>query len=378
MNSSCKRRASHRTPGGYRPIRQCRAASGLLFLVVVCALGTLPAAAQAVALEGAANPDLPPISDWVTWRFTWDNDVVFDSDNQFSNGISLQWHGAPNRRWEDVGGTPAFGKGVAKWFLPTKRNDLYFREGWAIGQSLQTPDDTEREDLIVDDVPYAAALMAQNAWIAFDDRRLYGFGWLFGIGGPAAMGEEVQKAFHNLIGSTEPKGWDNQLENEPLLNVYFVHQRKLARGRHGDIAAGVQAQAGNLQTAVDVMLVTRFGWHVPRGFGYTPDPIGSTLSYDAHLPPSEKTDWTFYGSLTARGVALGRVWFYDGNTFKDSHSIDHNTFVGSLIFGLHYQRLHWGVHLNVSVTTDLVDPQVAASEPNTNANFGTMMLEFRY
>jgi len=53
------------------------------------------------ALTGDDAPDLPagqvPDDGIVTWRFTWDNDVVVSSDNQFSNGWSLQVHERPAR-----------------------------------------------------------------------------------------------------------------------------------------------------------------------------------------------------------------------------------------------------------------------------------------
>jgi len=61
------------------------------------------------------------------------------------------------RNWGAVAGTPAFGKSMARWFLPDRREDLYFSEGWSAGQAIQTPDDLSREDPIEDDVPYAAA-----------------------------------------------------------------------------------------------------------------------------------------------------------------------------------------------------------------------------
>jgi len=111
------------------------------------------AAEDALELPAGQVPD----DGIVTWRFTWDNDVLVNSDNQFSNGWSLQVHGPPARNWGGAAGTPAFGKAMARWFLPDRRDDLYFREGWSVGQAIQTPNDLSRKDLIEDDVPYAAA-----------------------------------------------------------------------------------------------------------------------------------------------------------------------------------------------------------------------------
>ena len=69
---------------------------------------------------------------------------------------------------------PAFGKVIAKPFLPTKADDRAFREGFMIGQTMSTPDDLERKDIIEEDVPYAAFLGFTNQWIAFNDKRFTG------------------------------------------------------------------------------------------------------------------------------------------------------------------------------------------------------------
>jgi len=348
-----------------------------LLVVILAAACGWPAASVAADRERESVAGRSPEDPVVTWRFTWDNDVVFNSDNQFSNGWSVQVHGPQASEWGAVGGTPAFGKPMARRFLPDRRGGLTFREGWSIGQAIQTPDDSQRTDLIVDDVPYAAAIAIQNTWIAYDDRDLHGFGWLVGVVGPAALGEEVQKGFHSLIGSAEPMGWRNQLRNEPLINFYYERKWKLARSSYGDLSAGAAGALGNLVTNAELKLEGRLGWNVPRGFLYVPDPIGRHLSYDSHIPPEKPVEWALYGSLSTNVMFLGFSAFYDGNLFRDSHSIEHETVVESVVAGIHYQRRRWGVHLNVAFSTDVVDPLLAADLPDPTDDYGSLMFEFR-
>jgi hypothetical protein len=366
----------HESSGGPR-------SGWLAAAVLVLASCAVPVGALAGENVFAPSPEQPeggdfagrqaPTPDFVTWRFTWDNDVVVDSDNEFTNGLTLQVHGAPSATWADAGGTPAFGKSMARWFLPDRRQDLLFREGWSAGQSLQTPDDLTRKDLIVDDVPYAAALAVQNTWIAYDDKRLYGFGWLLGVMGPAALGEQVQTAFHKLCGGEEPMGWDNQLHNEPLINFYYEQKRKLARSSFGDIAVGAGASLGNLVSAAEVRVEGRLGWHVPGGFLYSPDPIGRHLAYDSHLPPRDGANWAFYGSVSASAMVLGYTAFLDGNLVRDSHSVDYDRTIEQVVLGLHFQRWRWGVHLNVASSS-----KVVGGAPDSKDMFGTVMVEFRH
>jgi hypothetical protein len=350
---------------------------------MVLASSAIPVAALAGEPAFPASPEQPqhgdfpatqpPAADFVTWRFTWDNDVIVDSDNEFTNGLTLQLHGPPSATWAEAAGTPAFGKSMARWFLPVRRQDLLFREGWSVGQSLQTPDGLERSDLIVDDVPYAAVLAAQNTWIAYDDRRLYGFGWLLGVLGPPALGEEVQSAFHSLVGGQEPMGWDNQLHTEPLINFYYEQKWKLARSSFGDIAAGGGVALGNLVTAAEVKLEGRLGWHVPGGFLYTPEPIGRRLAYDSLLPPRDPANWAFYGSISAGAALVGYTAFLDGNLYRDSHSVDYDRTINSVVFGLHFQQRRWGLHLNLATSSKVVE-----RAPDTQDRFGSLMFEYRH
>jgi hypothetical protein len=349
-----------------------------LAAVMLLAACAFPAGALAAEEDPNASAEQRQAEGVATWRFVWDNDAVQSSDNQYSNGWSLQVHGRPSKSWEQVRGTPAFGNAVARWFLPDRRDGLYFREGWAVGQLIQTPEDIEREDLIEDDVPYAGVLAVQNTWVAYDDRQLYGFGWLMGVVGPSAKGEEVQKWFHEVINDDEPMGWEHQLDDELLVNFYYEMKRKLVGSSSGDISWVMDARLGNLVTAAAMGMEGRLGWHVPRGFLYVPDPIGWRLSYDSHLPPQEPTNWTFYGSLAAGVTALGHTAVYDGNLDGDSHSIDHENLIGAVALGLHYQRRRWGIHLDLVLTSDMVDPDVASSQSDTTDDFGSLMFEFRH
>jgi hypothetical protein len=109
-----------------------------------------------------------------TWRFLWANDTLMHSDNQFTNGIAAQKHSALFASLNDTKGTPAFGKRLAAAFLPDSP-DLNYREGWAVGQNMQTPEALELDELLPKDVPYVGMLGWTNSYIAFNDRRLTGF-----------------------------------------------------------------------------------------------------------------------------------------------------------------------------------------------------------
>gem|GEM_PF-3516538 len=48
-----------------------------------------------------------------------------------------------------------------------------------------------------------------------------------GIAGPASLAENTQDTTHGLRKIDKASGWDNQLDNEPTLNLSFRHNHRL-------------------------------------------------------------------------------------------------------------------------------------------------------
>lgn len=345
----------------------------LIILFLVCANA-------GVASELAAADSASVESE--TWRFEFDNDVFFNKDNKISSGLSLQNHSAVAGSWETLEDVPGF---VRRWgkAIPTLTNDgLVYRAGIAIGQVIQTPDDLSRGDLIEDDVPYAGALTLQATLYAFNDDEFRGFEITAGVVGPLSLAEQTQKTVHKLIGSNAPKGWDHQLDTEPVINFNYMRKHKIWRrgspaGLSFDTAINGNVGLGNLFTQASVALEMRFGHNMPRGFVYVPDPIGLSMHYKASLKPANPRTASFYATLVLRGSAFAHNIFLDGNTFRDSHSVDKEPLVGQVIAGLHYERKSWGIHFNVLVTSDNVNTNNAPAAEGRE-RLGTIDIEWRF
>src|SRR5690606_24837863 len=93
------------------------------------------------------------------------------------------------------------------------------------GQSMYTPEDRTRTDLIADDRPYAGLLHMGLAW----NRRVHQPGaphemldtreLTLGVIGPWSLARQSQNLVHDLRGIERFRGWDNQLHNEPAFQV---------------------------------------------------------------------------------------------------------------------------------------------------------------
>jgi len=316
-----------------------------------------------------------------TWRVEFANDLMFNSDNRFTNGFTVQKHSTTAADLDSVEGVRTFGKWFAKRLLPDNQG-LQYRKALVIGQSMATPADIEDPNIRLNDTPYFGLLAATGSWIAFDDLRFTGFGIMAGITGEYSFAEQVQKVVHSITDSTEPQGWDHQLDTEPVLNLYFSKKRKIWNASKFDGAASVDFAVGNFVTSLSAGLETRIGLK-PDGFAYIYDPMGLELPYDASLPKSGRRS-EFYVSLVARARAWALFMPLDGNIlvsgneWTENNTIDPERLVGQGIVGIHYVRPSWGIHINWTFNTDTVDTNTIAIDEDFQGNYGSATFEWRF
>jgi hypothetical protein len=312
-----------------------------------------------------------------TWRVEFDNDLFFKSDNEFTSGISVQRHSNLATSWDDVR-MPAwtkFGRGLPGLRTP----DTYRRIAVSIGQNLQTPDDLETTEPVLDDAPYAAALGIELNWTAFDDKVFRGYGLSAGVVGPLAAGEALQRLFHDLGDSAEARGWDHQLANELVVNFNGMYKRKLVTVGNpaawsADLAVDGDFGVGTAVVFAEAALELRAGFNVPRGFAFTPDPIGRTLAYDAVLRGPATEGVSIYVSAVARAVSMPHFIFLDGSLFRDGHSVDKKDRLSQVITGLHVGWRGWSLHY----TSWKSSPSVRSSAPDPSNHFGTIAIDWRF
>jgi len=298
-----------------------------------------------------------PMDDRANWRVLWANDAPFDSDNQFSNGFGLGLNSPLAGSLEETKGTPAFGKGLAGWFLP-EREELYYRESWSLGHHMQHPDDLRESELILDDVPYVSLLAWSNSYIAFNNEEFTGFQTLIGWTGHYTFGEELQRNGHKFFDANQPAGWENQLENELILNLYYMRKWKAVEGPWADLSFNLDAALGNMFTFAQTAMEFRLGDR-PGGFAYQVNSIGHALDYDARIYSGEKS--YLYATLILRGRALIHALSRDGNYIRsdnpwtEHNELDERIFIGQAGISLHYERRDWGIQGSLYFSSNSVD-----------------------
>jgi hypothetical protein len=260
-----------------------------------------------------------------------ENDVFTGSDQHYTNGLRLSYLS----RQDDV---PDYIRQFAA-AMPFVELGARLRAGYALGHNIYTPNNTKASGLVADERPYAGYLYAGMAVVAESDSRSGNIldTWELDIGivGPSALGEEVQNNFHRLIGSQQARGWNNQLKDE--ITVSLTHERKWRHlwrhptyGLGFDFTPHVGGSLGNLSTYLNLGATVRVGQGLARDYG--PPRIRPSLPGSGFFLPQDGIGWYFYAGVDGR--AMAHNIFLDGNTFKDSHSVDSKTWVGDVQMGL--------------------------------------------
>ena len=352
-------------------------------------------AATALLLAGAAlgsnaarSAELPlsidlshcPPEQSLRWRggtLRLENDLFTGTDRNYTNGVALtlvsrDLQGAlrPECLPRPIGWYARF----IGWADPE-----FWRDSGAqassqnlvvrFGQSMYTPEDKTRTDLIPDDRPYAGLLYLSLAW----NRRIHPQAASYemldvreltlGVIGPWSLAEKSQDLVHRVRGIERFRGWDNQLRNEPAFQMAMERKFKsytegaVQPGWDSDVIGSYALRIGNIETAASTGVEWRAGWNIPNDFGSYPIRPGAE-----NRPPSAVADLRtttpqsalapkpgahVFLNLEAKAVA----WDFslDGNLFRHSHHVSRRPWVVQAAIGISSQWIVAGHGVRLAV-----------------------------
>jgi lipid A 3-O-deacylase len=317
-----------------------RKAGMVLRICLFCSVATL-AAFQALAQDRS-------IDHRNSLTLYWENDLFAQTDRDYTNGLRLTWSRHLKSAGEQIPPDSFMND-------PFVRRLPYFKDpgadlgfSLAIGQSIYTPTDKYRNELLTEDRPYAGYLYLGMGLHASRGIRLTMWELQAGVVGPWALGEQTQNGIHRIIRSDRANGWDNQLNNEPaLLLVYGTKWRiwdwKARCGLGMELIPHASGRLGNVAVDATAGAEFRLGWGLPGDFGTCPIHAGcdsnhmTFRAYDFGRIGVKSGVHLFF---SVREYMVLHDIFLDGNTFGSSHSVDRKLFFSEASVGiaLHYKR----------------------------------------
>ncbi|MCU7845657.1 MAG: lipid A deacylase LpxR family protein [Candidatus Thiodiazotropha sp. (ex Monitilora ramsayi)] len=264
------------------------------------------------------------------WSIQLENDLWGSGDDRFyTHGTEISY--------ASVDTPPKFLTSLSD-SLPFYRKGGFEIHGYSLGQTIFTPEDIEQETLVEDDRPYAGWLFLDMGIAHLyedqgDREKINGLILTLGVVGPISLAEQVQRGIHRLTGSDNPRGWDNQLENELGINLTYLRKWRrlfpLQSSRSFELSHHGGLTLGNVYTYASLGVMARWGTRLKNDIG--PPTISPGFPGIPAFRPDPTFNWYLFAGVEAR--AMARNIFLDGNTFRDSHSVDKKPLVGDLQFG---------------------------------------------
>ena len=315
-----------------------------------------------------------------TLTFYLENDTMFDTDRYYTNGMKISWISRDLSNYRDMVTLPWMQRLIERLPLINDPGEQH-TVSVSLGQNMYTPEDKKRTDLIKNDRPYAGITYLALGLHSRNSSQMDTLELDIGIVGRHSYAEDCQTEFHEWIGSEIGNGWDNQLHDEPILNLYFERKWKILQIRNSegfgfDCIPYAGLAAGNAYTGANLGGQVRFGWNIPNDFGTYLIRPGSDSS-----SPLDDTDPRFFHQFHRIGIhlffgvngkAVARNILLDGNTFRDSHSVDKEPFCADFIggIGLNIQR--------VKITFSYVYQTKEFETQKDEQKFGAMAASFTF
>jgi hypothetical protein len=294
----------------------------------ICRLRVFGGLIGLFALTGPALADAPPqpTERGGTFNILFENDIFYNTDHDYTNGVALAYTTPPNRNLD--------------WAVRLARDLPFFaqtvevRTSYAIGQNIYTPDDITLTNPPLTARPYAGYLYGAIGLIDDTGSRLDQIQVQLGVVGPASLAQESQTWVHGIIKDRHPNGWHYQLRDEPaLLILYDRTVKALPRftvlGFSADIEPHYGAAIGNVYDYASLGAMARIGFNMAEDYG--PPRIEPSLPGSNYFESNGGIGAYIFAGVDGRAIAHNI--FLDGNSFATSRSVQRLPLVGEAELG---------------------------------------------
>ncbi len=213
------------------------------------------------------------------FRFHYDNDYFTKTDNDYSQGITLEYVNPKLKKFP-----------LSKLLWKPFSTEAQY--GISLNLFGYTPKSIRSDSILYGDRPFNANISFKTFLIQTDPLKKQQVSTAFSVGvmGPAALGYEIQYNIHKWTGNTLPHGWEFQTKNDIILNYQLNYEKQLlAAGNNFLLNATAEGRLGTLNTKL------------AGGFDFMAGRFNKR--YQEPDNKKRKTEYYFYGQ--ARGNVVG-------------------------------------------------------------------------
>ncbi len=248
---------------------------------------------------------------------------------------------------------------------------------YTLAQKMFTPTDIQTPLLQINDRPYAGYLyFAATVISQINHSNNIDTGNQFeitlGVVGPSALAEQVQTFAHTLTKSPIPKGWHNQLKDEPAIGLNYSRFARILNPISDNLYFGVNPQfsgtIGNVYTYASVGVMFRLGNNLRHDL--SPPNIRPGFLGSSYFQKSKTSSWYVYLGFEERFVL--RNIFLDGNSFTKSYSVEKEPFISDTQYGITF------IFDNVRISLSNMVRSKEFTTQQDVTKYGAINFTFRY
>ncbi|UFN70503.1 lipid A deacylase LpxR family protein [Vibrio alginolyticus] len=227
-----------------------------------------------------------------TVSFTLDNDGIFGVDQDYTNGIFLSYTTGQLKQ-----------ESQWKWLsLADSEHSNIDKIELVLGHKMWTPSDIEADYPLVNDRPYAGYLHTEINYLSLTDDKAVRYNFTIGATGESSLSEKAQEIVHGITGSTDPQGWDYQIDDKVAFSLGYRVFNKLMRSEgqktQWEITNINDINAGNFRSDVSQGVMFRWGTNLASSIGAANISVESPFS--ASMLAQDTSSWFLFTGFEGR------------------------------------------------------------------------------
>ncbi|MCS0408544.1 lipid A deacylase LpxR family protein [Vibrio diabolicus] len=227
-----------------------------------------------------------------TVSFTLDNDGIFGVDQDYTNGIFLSYATGQLKQ-----------ESQWKWLsLADSEHANIDKIELVLGHKMWTPSDIEADYPLVNDRPYAGYLHTEINYLSLTNDKAVRYNFTIGATGESSLSEKAQEIVHGITGSTDPQGWDYQIDDKVAFSLGYRVFNKLMRSEEQktqwEITNINDINAGNFRSDVSQGVMFRWGTNLASSIGAANISVESPFS--ASMLAQDTSSWFLFTGFEGR------------------------------------------------------------------------------
>ncbi|MCR9392583.1 lipid A deacylase LpxR family protein [Vibrio alginolyticus] len=227
-----------------------------------------------------------------TVSFTIDNDGIFGVDQDYTNGVFLSY--ATDQLIQES---------QWKWLsLANSEHANIDKIELVLGHKMWTPSDIEADYPLINDRPYAGYLHTEINYLSLTSDKAVRYNFTIGATGESSLSEKAQEIVHGITGSTDPQGWDYQIEDKVAFSLGYRVFNKLMRSEEQktqwEITNINDINAGNFRSDVSQGVMFRWGTNLANSIGAANISVESPFS--ASMNAQNTSSWFLFTGFEGR------------------------------------------------------------------------------